>query len=170
MMAISHAGHNHPATPAGRAACRKAMAGTPVQSAVMVGKSQGGPKIIVAKSPGTKGLREAAEAVKTRKKANTKIKGIGDLTDVPPMLAYAVRLAWAAELEVVAGHPFNDTESNIIIKGPAAHITCIWRSAQPNGIYAMRIRPVDSSVGAGDASSAQQAVDIARGVEPIPGR
>jgi hypothetical protein len=25
-MAISHAGHNHPATPAGRAACRKSMA------------------------------------------------------------------------------------------------------------------------------------------------
>jgi hypothetical protein len=96
------------------------------------------------------------------------LKSIGDLTDVPPILAYAVRLAWDAGLEVVAGHPFNDTESNIVIKGEAAHITCIWRSSQPDGIYAMRIRPVNSSKGAGEASSAQQAVDIARGVEPLP--
>ena len=128
-------------------------------------------KITVAKSPGTKGLREAAEAVKTRKKENSKIKSIGDLADVPAMLAYAVRLAWAdPTLQVVAGAPFNDTEANIVIKGPAAHVTCIWRVAQPHGIYAMRIRPVDSSRGAGEATSAQQAVDIAAGREPIPGR
>lgn len=29
-MAISHAGHNHPATPAARAACRKALAANPL--------------------------------------------------------------------------------------------------------------------------------------------
>lgn len=174
-MAISHADHDHPNTPAARAKCRKEMGASSAPAGAVRKLAEGAglvrpAKITVAKSPGTKGLREAAEAVKTRKKANTKIKGIGDLTDVPPMLAYAVRLAWAADLEVVAGHPFNDTESNIVIKGPAAHITCIWRSSQPNGIYAMRIRPVNSSVGAGEATSAQQAVDIAAGVEPIPGK
>jgi len=129
------------------------------------------PKVFVAPSVGRKGLREAAEAVKTRKKVNTKIKVIGDLADMPRMLAYAVRLAWAHdELEVVTGHPFNDTEANVIIKGPAAHITLMWKVARPDGISAMRIRPVDSSLCVGDATSAQQAVDIARGVEPIPGR
>lgn len=206
-MAISHADHDHPNTPAARAACRKAMGPTlvtdpnlPTQVAadrmwaeitkkpvarivsdadrtllnrdlvdgVHPGRAR---KLNVAKSPGTKGLREAAEAVKTRKKANTKIRGIGDLADMPQMLAYAVRLAWAHDdLEVVAGAPFNDTEANVIIKGKAAHVTLMWKVANPNGISAMRIRPVDSSVCAGDATSAQQAVDIARGVEPIPGR
>lgn len=172
-MAISHADHDHPNTPAARAACRKTMGatGAPVGAVRKLAEDAGivrPAKITVAKSPGTKGLREAAEAVRTRKRENTKIKSIGDLTDVPAMLAYAVRLAWAADLEVVAGHPFNDTEANIVIKGPAAHITCIWRVAQPHGIYAMRVRPVNSSKGAGEATTAQQAVDIARGVEPLP--
>lgn len=174
-MAISHADHDHPNTPGARASCRKAMAinaegGLSAVEARIMSDAAKASKITVAKSLGTKGLREAAAAVATRKKVNTKIKTIGDLADMPKMLAYAVRLAWDADLEVVVGAPFNDTEANIVIKGPAAHITCIWRSAQPHGIYAMRIRPVGTSVGAGEATSAQQAVDIARGVEPIPGR
>lgn len=193
-MAISHADHDHPNTPAARAACRKRMTDGRSPLNASAERALGGigrvisdadearldgalvdgvhprraAKITVAKSPGTKGLREAAEAVKTRKRENAKITTIGDLADMPKMLAYAVRLAWAADLEVVTGAPFNDTEANIVIKGPAAHITCIWRSAQPHGIYAMRIRPVDSSKGAGEATSAQQAVDIALGVVPIP--
>jgi hypothetical protein len=110
-------------------------------------------------------------ALKTTKRSNTRIKSIGDLADMPQMLAYAVRLAWEDDtLEVVAGHPFNDSEANVIIKGPAAHITLMWKVTNPNGISAMRIRPVDSSVCAGDATSAQQAVDIAAGREPLPGK
>lgn len=32
----NHTGHNHPATPAGRAACRKALAATPVRTATIL--------------------------------------------------------------------------------------------------------------------------------------
>jgi hypothetical protein len=178
-MAISHADHDHPNTPAARAACRKQMGrgdvpltGNPVPAGGVAGRMAAA-LTVVPRRRGDGGVVRGmkAAAPKTLKKPNTKIKNIGDLTDMPQMLAYAVRLAWQHDdLQVVVGDPFNDHEANIVIKGPAAHITCIWRVSQPNGIYAMRIRPVDSSKGAGDATSAQQAVDIARGVEPIPNR
>lgn len=169
-MAISHKDHDHPNTPGARAACRK-NAGT-VNAGLVLGNPSNPPQMtVVPRRRGDGGVVKGMQAHgPTLKRENTKIKGIGDLADMPKMLAYAVRLAWAADLEVVAGHPFNDTEANVIIKGPVAHITLMWKVARPHGISAMRIRPVNSSVCAGDATSAQQAVDIARGVEPIPNR
>lgn len=174
-MAISHKDHHHPNTPAARAGCRNLMkAGGPPLT--MDDDVRPAKLSVVPRRRGDGGVVNGLQATTPKpvsgslKRPGTHLRTIADLPDVPQMLAYAVRLAWAADLEVVAGYPFNDTESNIVIKGPAAHITCIWRSSQPNGIYAMRIRPVNSSKGAGEATSAQQAVDIARGVEPIPGK
>lgn len=176
-MAISHKDHDHPNTPGARAACRKAMqinaegGFTAVQKRIVDQTVKAAQMTVVPRRRGDGGVVKGMQAHgPTLKRENAKIKGIRDLADMPQMLAYAVRLAWAADLEVVAGHPFNDTEANVIIKGPAAHITLMWKVARPNGISKMRIRPVDSSVCAGDATSAQQAVDIALGVEPIPNR
>lgn len=175
-MAVSHKDHNHPNTPAARAACRKTMAinaeggFTAVQKRIVDGAVKAAQMTVVPRRRGDGGVVKGLKAAML-KRPNTRIKNIGDLADMPQMLAYAVRLAWAhPDLEVVVGDPFNDQEANVVIKGPAAYITCVWRVSQPNGIYAMRIRPVDSSKCAGDATSAQQAVDIARGVEPIPVR
>jgi hypothetical protein len=125
----------------------------------------------LAESAGVVKRTKPKAATKTLKRANSKIKGIGDLTDVPPILAYAVRLAWAEDgLTVTAGDSFTDDQRNIVISGPAAHANLMWRSSNPHGIAKMRIRPVDSSVCAGDVESAQQVIDIVTGREPIPGR
>lgn len=182
-MAISHADHNHPNTPAARAACRRRLIldGTttkPVPAERVLAEQAGVVKpakiTVIPRTRGDGGVVKGLKNTKpkttttTLKRENTKIKAVGDLADMPQMLAYAVKLAWAAGLDVVVGHPFNDQEANIVIQGPVAHITCMWRVAQPHGIYDMHVRPVDSSRGAGRATSAQQAVDIARGVAPLP--
>lgn len=162
-MAISHADHDHPNTPAARAKCRAAMAkdGAPVKTSA---------ERALAESAGVVKRKPKADT-KALKRPNSRIKGIGDLTDVPPILAYAVRLAWADEvLTVTAGDPFTHDQKNILITGPAAQINLMWRVSNPHGIAKMRVRPIDSSVCAGDVDSAQQAVDVAAGREPIPGR
>lgn len=174
-MAISHADHDHPNTPAARAACRKQMSVQPHDASTGTTPVARPAKMtVVPRTRGdggvVKGLKNTKPkaATKTLKRENTRIKSVSDLADMPQMLAYAVKLAWAADLAVVAGHPFNDQEAHIVIQGSVAHITCMWRVSQPHGIYDMHVRPVDSSRGAGRATSAQQAVDIARGTAPLP--
>jgi hypothetical protein len=143
-MPISHADHDHPNTPAARAACRKSMAATgatvprkPAQVTV-VPRTRGDGGVVrglVATTP--------TAAVRRLKVSGTLIKRVGDLADVPADLATEVRRAWKLDWTVQVGHPFNDDERRIVITGPKAEIALVWDS---KGRTATFVRHHDSSV------------------------
>lgn len=152
-MPISHADHGHPNTPAARAACRKAMAktGTPVEAAVLIGKSQGGPKIVVVprrRGDGgvVKGMIAAQPVIKgTKVKAyETLIRTAGDLpADIPANLVRTIEAAWAADLPVIRGARLNDTETRILIGGSVAQVSLVFNAGGDSGVF---VRSLTSSI------------------------
>ena len=154
-MAISHADHDHPNTPAARAKCRRAMDNTHVsyvnlsaerQLAEQVGVVK--PAKIVSVQPigarrGPKGPMRGATNIK---KPGTVLRTIGDLPDVPRMLAYGARLAWANDWPVRVGEPFNDNEARIVIDAPAGEIALVWRPSLPDGVWGVFFRPGYNSI------------------------
>lgn len=164
-MAISHDGHDHPATPAGRAACRKAMAagnapaatGKPAKMTV-VPRTKGDGGVV-------KGLKASA-STRNLKKPGTRLKDIGDLPDVPRMLAHGARLAWAEGWEVKVGEQFNDLEARIVCAGPTAELALVWKPSLPHGVWGVFVRPWDSSI-THRVNDIQSGVDMAAGRMPI---
>lgn len=151
-MAISHKDHDHPNTPAARAACRKAMASsieigaTPDTIAAAFNKKPAQVTVVPRKRGDggvVKGMQAAAP--KNVKRPNTLIKADHDLADVPRMLAYGVRLAWAADWDVKVGDRFNENEARIEIHGDLGIVSLVWRDKRPDGIYAIWVRNFDSS-------------------------
>lgn len=169
-MAISHADHDHPNTPAGRAACRKTAAS--VNAALTMGNPSNPPTMtVVPRRRGDGGVVKRMQAVRPSgtskaaadramrkaekgglaglvptKKPNTQIKNIGDLADVPRMLAYGVRMAWAKEWSVRVGDKFNDNEARIVIDAPAGEIALVYRPSLPNGVWGVFFRAGYGSV------------------------
>jgi hypothetical protein len=124
---------------------------------------------IVSRKRGDGGVVKAtAAAVKAHKKPGTPLRNIGDLPDVPRMLAHAARIAWSKAWVVVVGDRFNDTEARIVVYGPKAEISLIWRVSLPHGVWGISVRPFDSSVAhkVGDVDSAFR---MAEGTMPIGG-
>lgn len=141
-MAISHADHDHPNTPAARAKCRRAndVGGTthlsyenPAKSATLT---------VVPRKRGDGGV---VQGLKNAKRPNTLIKADYDLADVPRILAYGVRTAWALDLDVKVGDRFNDEEKRLTIQHELAEIALVWRDKRPDGIWAVFVRNWDSS-------------------------
>jgi hypothetical protein len=147
-MAISHADHHHPNTPAARAACRKALAATPGKT---FAENAGVPAklTVVPRKRGDGGVVKGMQATEPKaatrrlKVTGTVIRRLGDLADVPAVLATEVRRAWALDWTVQVGHPFNDDERRIVITGPVAEIALVWDS---NGRTAVFIRNHNSSI------------------------
>lgn len=143
-MAISHADHDHPNTPAARAACRKAMTrGTTHQTTENVAGDRKPAKLTVV--PRKRGDGGVVQGLKNAKRPNSLIKADYDLADVPRMLAYGVRMAWALDLEVKVGDRFNDEEKRLVIQHEEAEIALVWRDKRPDGIWAVFVRNWDSS-------------------------
>lgn len=168
-MAISHADHDHPNTPAARAKCRRAMdnthlsgeavrkelAGTIIKGTThqMVENVTGDRKpvkmTVVPRRRGdggvVKGMQATAPKAAARrlKVSGVKLTRIGDLADVPAVLATEVRRAWKLDWTVQAGHPFNDDERRIVITGPKAEIALVWDSNGRTGTF---VRHHNSSV------------------------
>jgi hypothetical protein len=92
-----------------------------------------------------KGMQATEPKAATRrlKVTGTVIRRLGDLADVPAVLATEVRRAWALDWTVQVGHPFNDDERRIVITGPVAEIALVWDS---NGRTAVFIRNHNSSI------------------------
>lgn len=161
-MAISHKDHDHPNTPAARAVCRKAMAARPdaspaVTAAVENHRANKTAERLLAEKAGivkpmttwagvkSKGTKPKAET-KNTKKPGTHLRTIGDLPDVPRMLAYGARLAWANDWTVKIGEKFNDNEARIVVDAPAGEIALVWRPSVPDGVWGVFFRPKGSSV------------------------
>lgn len=169
-MAISHADHNHPNTPAARAACRKATAInaegglTAVQAKVM--KAAG--LNVVARKRGDGGVVKAtAAAVKNHKKPGTQLRTIGDLPDVPRMLAHGARLAWDRGWTVTVGHQFNDSEARLVIAGPVAEIALVWKPSMPSGVWGVFLRENGSSITKRMDVAMEYVFRMAAGEDPI---
>jgi hypothetical protein len=155
-MAISHADHDHPNTPAARAKCRKSMAssGAPAQIlSIKTGKLVDVPPpvkmTVVPRHRGDGGVVQGMKATEPKaatrrlKVSGSLINSTGHLADVPAVLATEVRRAWKLDWTVQAGHPFNDDERRIVITGPVAEIALVWDSNGRTGIF---IRNLNSSV------------------------
>jgi hypothetical protein len=166
-MAINHADHDHANTPAARAKCRKAMASDVVRLDTGTDPSTGEsgsefvrkPRTViggVVPKKGPKGLRGSNNL----KKPGTHLRTIGDLPDVPRMLAYGARLAWANDWEVVVGEPFNDNEARILIGGKVAQVSMVWRPSVPDGVWGIFVRHTHSSV-THKVASVQEAFELA---------
>lgn len=148
-MAISHADHDHPNTPAARAACRKAAA-TTVNAGLVLGNPSNPPKMtVVPRTRGdggvVKGLQATAPktADKRLKVSGTMIRRTGDLADVPVELAAAIRQAWTWEWDVQVGDRFTDAERRIVITGVVGTVSLVW---DHNGRTAVFVRSDSSSI------------------------
>lgn len=145
-MAISHADHDHPNTPAARAACRKLMEkGNAPKGGVKRNSSLATPLAKMTVVPRKRGDGGVVQGLKNAKRPNTLIKADYDLADVPRMLAYGVRMAWALDLDVKVGDRFNDEEKRLVIQHEEAEIALVWRDKRPDGIWAVFVRNWDSS-------------------------
>jgi hypothetical protein len=154
-MPISHADHDHPNSPAARAACRKRLAAgqSPMNAsaeralAEAAGVVKAAQITVVPRKRGDGGVVQGmkAAAPKNVKRTNTLIKEEYDLADVPRMLAYGVRMAWSLDLDVRVGDRFTEDEKRLVIQHEVAEIALVWRDKRPDGIWAIFVRNWDSS-------------------------
>lgn len=159
-MAMSHAGHNHPATPAGRAACRKGLGKViPGNPPTIVAKDQAQAKR-TAKAMDTTITAEdrargkaAAKITKQHAAARDnavpekKIKGDTQqswrvpLTDIPDgssllgwpvYVSEAVRLAWRNGWRTEVGRQWKtDGARSVVIKSTRGDLTIHWTHGGP---------------------------------------
>lgn len=150
-MAISHRDHDHPNTPAARAMCRKAMAInsegglSAVQKRIVDGAVKAAQIHVVPRKRGDGGVVRGMVAAKPLKRAGTFLRADHDLADVPRMLAYGCRLAWAIDWDVKVGERFNENEARIEIHGDLGIVSLVWRDKRPDGIWGIWVRNHDSS-------------------------
>lgn len=193
-MAMSHADCDHPRTPAGRAACRRGNPDLPrVGLSNELDRLAGKPRRIVAthhplckqpeghNTPGcpvptgtpavvtTPAKRRRSAASGQLKRPGTHIRTIGDLPDVPRMLAHGCRIAWQHGWDVVVGHDFNDAEKRIVITGDVAEVALVWRPSLPHGVWGVFVRKHKTSITHRVEEGVEHAMRIAAGSEPFPG-
>jgi hypothetical protein len=161
-MAINHADCTHPRTPAGRAACRRlaALKETPGvrrarelregrRRATLSDASPTG-RIRHHEPPPPQGVPGPTGQLK---RPGTHLRTIGDLPDVPRMLAHGCRIAWKHGWDVVVGHQFNDYEKRIVVTGDVAEVALVWKPSLPHGVWGVFVRkhghPITHRVEAG---------------------
>lgn len=176
-MAISHADHNHPNTPAARAACRKALnngdevattdgkwVGKPAQMTVVPRKRGDGGVVkgmIAAKPDGDQGVVKARKA----KAYERPIRTVGDLpADIPVTMASTALAAVKLGYPVVEGMRLNDGETRILIGGPVAQVSLVFNAGGDSGVF---VRSLTSSV-THRCDSGPQAMALASGDEEWP--
>lgn len=124
-MAISHADHDHPATPAARAACRKSMA-----SGASVGpvKATGTVRLVGVEPRRARRVNGAAPVAERRRF----IRDEGDMPGVPHVFSAAIRHAWHQDgWDVQHGNPYNDTEKRIVIdNGHGDQLVLVYKAGQ----------------------------------------
>jgi len=151
-MAISHADHGHPNTPAARAACRKRITAgqSPLDKSAerALAEAAGVVKAATTK-PATwnvvpKGGKKPV-ALKNVKRTNSLIKNRSDLADVPHALVHGIEEAWTRDLDVRVGDRFRDDEARITIQAELCEIALVWKVANRHGVHAIWVRNWDSS-------------------------
>lgn len=173
-MAMDHSNCDHPRTPAGRAACRKARAGGAQPAAktptVRVRPTEHADGCIYAGDPHNgrcivKTTTTPRASTKDLKRPGTKIKGTPDMADVPR--AFVVALTSARELgwTTRVGEVYNEAERRIEIFGTHGVITLVWSASNPDGLQAFSFRPNNSSVSARTVSVSAAFILAKDGIE-----
>lgn len=144
----SHTGHDHPATPAGRAACRRA----------------GGAPEATVEAPQTSAKARSPRAASVGT-PHRKIASTGDLGGlaVPHVFGAVIRWAWDHGHDVRTGDTYTDDQRTIVIKSDHGWLTLTWRGSRPNGVHAVSFRPVGTSV-------ATQLPTINEGIRALDGK
>lgn len=157
-MAISHADHDHPNTPAARAACRKAMnRGTTHETVENVtGDRKPAKMTVVPRRKGDGGVVKGMKAAGLERF----LKVPSDIpVDCPQPLHFAITRAWENGWDVIEGYKLNDMENRILIAGTVAQVSIVWNAA---GFFGVFTRRLDSSI-TRRADSVQAAMAIAAG-------
>lgn len=147
-MAIDHSSHDHPATPAARAACRRTLgAGTPaIRTVPMTDATTGlirdGAGRLMAVEPRGR-ARRAPVTADAKPRA---IRGIGDMPDVPHVFGEIIHRAWTMGWDVTTATPYNADERRVEITSTAGTAQLVWRANQPHGVTAVWFRPCNTSV------------------------
>jgi len=163
-MAISHKDHDHPNTPAARAACRKRMAkgqsplDAPTERALNPMREEAGIMPVrhsqeeIEKIDRRRGAVWTVKpkvnnrgALKSTKRINSLIKNRSDMADVPRALVHGIEEAWARDLDVRVGDRFRDDEARVVIQAELGEISLVWKVTNPHGINAIFVRNWDSS-------------------------
>jgi len=176
-MAMSHADCDHPRTPAGRAACRRRgilvnghrkiiathhpLCSSPAGHNTAGCPVPAGTPAVVTTLP--KGRRSAGSV--DVKRPGTRLRTIGDLPDVPRMLAHGCRIAWDHEWPVKVGHQFNDDEKRIVIDGDVCEVALVWKPSLPHGVWGVFVRK--TSITHRIDAGVEHAMRIAAGEEPF---
>jgi hypothetical protein len=172
-MAISHANHDHPNTPAARAACRKRMAAgssprdEATERALAFDPFAKSPQMtVVPRRRGDGGVVQGMKAARPQKRAEERfIRTDADVpADLPRPLLYAIKAAWRRGWDVIDGYPLNDAERRILVGGVVAQVSLVWNAGGDSGVF---VRKLTSSV-THRCDSAQQAVWIASGEDDWP--
>jgi hypothetical protein len=156
VMAMSHSSCPHPATPAARAACRKARGQQTVSGRISDDAFRDPPIQSITPEndakPATwtvtprKTKRARSEPTLDLKRPGTYLRTIGDLPDVPRMLAHGARIAWSRDWGVKVGHPFNDRESRLVVEGLNGEISLVWKVTLPHGVWGIFYRQYGNSI------------------------
>lgn len=99
------------------------------------------------------------------KRPGTRLRTIGDLPDVPRMLAHGCRIAWDHDWEVKVGHQFNDDEKRIVIDGDVCEVSLVWKPSLPDGVWGVFVRK--TSITHRIDAGVEHAMRIAAGEEPF---
>jgi hypothetical protein len=135
--------------------------GTPVEAAVLVGKSQGGPKIVVV--PRRRGDGGVVKGMKAAREVQ--IRTSADLpSDIPSGHVLTIARAWEKGWSVIQGERLKDDESRILIGGNGVQVSLVWNAEGRSGVF---VRSSSSSI-THRADSGPQAIALAAGEEEWP--
>lgn len=141
-MAIDHSSHDHPATPAARAACRRILGAVCTCGG---NAATDGPVLIHSHTCPMKptGVGSARlMAVEPRGRA----RRVGDMPDVPHVFGEIIHRAWTEGWAVTTATPYNADERRVEIVSDAGTAQLVWRSNQPHGVTAVWFRPCNTSI------------------------
>jgi hypothetical protein len=177
-MAIDHSAHDHPATPAARAACRKMMAametaasgGTIVTTGTKARPAVGAVRLVgveprrarrVATVNGGAPVAERRRFIRTE----------GDMADVPHVFSSAIRHAWVQDGWTVRyGNPYNNTEKRIVIdNGHGDELELIYKAGQHH-VNAVDYRPAKQDGERRRGIRVGQAPHVATGIKMLKDR
>lgn len=150
-MAVNHAGHDHPATPAGRAACRKAKGGVPItaedrargKAAAKITKRLAAEKASVEPVPEKKVKGDTEQLWRVRL---TGIPEGSSLLGMPAYVAELIKLAWRQEWRTEVGNVWHaDGRRSVVVKSYRGDLVVRWTRGG-NGITSVEWRSdVDGS-------------------------
>jgi hypothetical protein len=162
-MAMSHVGHDHPATPAGRAACRKAMASgsTPVVTKKVTTTTKAKPVNKPEADPEKPAKKVKGDTEQAWRIPLTAIPDGSSLLGMPAYVAEFIKLAWRSEWRVDVGPVWHrDGRRSVRVSTYRGEVIVRW-TREGNGIT--------SVVWSSDVDATDQLGSLNEGIRKLRG-